>query len=168
MSCLSSIAQITDYLYLCGERAITRYRLNKIGITNVINCTLDVPNRREPGIKCVQIRIPDHPFSRLDVHFDKIADMIHAINLQGGKVLVHCVAGVSRSATLCIVYFMKHQKMTLFEAHDFVWNRRRIIHPNPGFWKQMIAYEKKLYGRNTVKMVNTIVGPVANIYLMGL
>jgi hypothetical protein len=52
---------------------------------------------------------------------------------------------------------MKHQKMTLFEAHDFVWNRRRIIHPNPGFWKQMIAYEKKLYGRNTVKMVNTIV-----------
>jgi hypothetical protein len=68
--------------------------LNKIGITNVINCTLDVPNRREPGIKCVQIQIPDHPFSRLDVHFDKIADMIHAINLQGGKVLVHCVAMV--------------------------------------------------------------------------
>ncbi|CAG2257659.1 K14165 [Mytilus edulis] len=166
MSFLSSIAKITDYMYLCGERAITRTRLNKLGITDVVNCTLDVPNRMDPGIKCVQISIPDRPFSQLDVHFDRVSDLIHKVHSRGGKVLVHCVAGVSRSATLCIAYLMKHQNMTLFDAHHFVWTQRKIVRPNPGFWKQLIAYERKIHGRNTVKMVNSIVGSVPNIYLM--
>ena len=137
-------------MYLCGETALRRHSLDKYGITDVINCTIDVPNRTENGIKCLQIKLPDSPLSRIDVHFDRVADTIQATRSAGGKVLVHCESGVSRSATLCIAFLMKHEKMTLIEAHKLVRSKRRIIRPNPGFWKQLTAYEQKLRGRKTV------------------
>ena len=130
-----------------------------------MNCTLDVPKRNDPGINCVQIPVPDHPFTRLDNHFDRIADLIHQVHRNNGKVLVHCVAGVSRSATLCIAYLMKYHNMSLFDAHHKVWEARKIVRPNPGFWKQLIAYEKKLFGKATIKMVNSVVGSVPHIYM---
>ena len=42
-------------------------------------------------------------------YFDSVADKLEDISRVGGKALVHCVAGVSRSASLCIAYLMKYQ-----------------------------------------------------------
>lgn len=67
-------------------------------------------------------------------------------------MLVHCVAGVSRSATLVIAYLMKFEYMSLRQAFYHVKAVRPIIRPNPGFWRQLIEYEVKLFGRNTVKL----------------
>lgn len=65
---------------------------------------------------------------------------------RSGKTLVHCVAGVSRSASLCIVYLIKYEKMSLRQAYHYVKSARPIIRPNVGFWQQMCDYEKKLRG----------------------
>lgn len=164
MAFLTQIAEITDYLYLCSATAITRQRLSILGITHIINCTLDVPNLNVPGIQSTQIHVDDHSQAQLYLHFDRVADEISTIASRGGKVIVHCVAGVSRSATLCIVHLMKYHRMTLAKAHDFVQKRRSVIRPNNGFWKQMIEYERKLYGRNSVHLVNSNVGLVPNLY----
>lgn len=51
--------------------------------------------------------------SRLDAYFDMVADRIHQNRKNGERTLVHCVAGVSRSASLCIVYLIKYDNMTL-------------------------------------------------------
>lgn len=67
---------------------------------------------------------------------------------RGGRTLVHCVAGVSRSATLCMIYLVKHERMTLRQAYHFVKSARPVVKPNVGFWKQMIEYERKLKGFN--------------------
>ena len=64
----------------------------------------------------------------------------------GGKILVHCVAGVSRSATLCIIYLVKYEKMTLRQAYYCIRAVRPIIRPNVGFWSQMVEYERKYRG----------------------
>lgn len=64
--------------------------------------------------------------------------------LNKGNCLVHCFAGVSRSATTVIIYLMKTRNITYHEAHAFVKKRRRIIYPNAGFVRQMKAYESKL------------------------
>ena len=45
---------------------------------------------------------------------------------------------------------MKHQKMTLREAFDFVKEKRQEIQPNLGFFKQLIEYELKETGKNTI------------------
>lgn len=63
---------------------------------------------------------------------------------KGGKVLVHCQAGVSRSATICIAYVMTHYGMGLEEAFDFVRARRSHISPHLNFMRQLQEYEIQL------------------------
>lgn len=71
----------------------------------------------------------------------------------GNITLIYCVAGVSRSATLCIAYLMKHCNLTLIEAYNHVKLRRPRIKPNCNFFKQLIDYEVNLLGLNSVQMV---------------
>ena len=74
---------------------------------------------------CMQIAVEDRVASKLYVYFDMVADKIHSVlKNQTGKVMIYCRAGMSRSATLCIAYFVKHHSMSLQEAYDFVRERR--------------------------------------------
>ena len=63
-----------------------------------------------------------------------------------GRVLVHCMAGRSRSVTLVIAYLMKHARMRLADAFAVVKARRPIALPNVGFWQQLAAEELRLFG----------------------
>ena len=60
------------------------------------------------------------------------------------KVLVHCMAGASRSATIVIAYLMWTKKMKYDDAHKIVKNKRFIIWPNPGFIEQLKMFDKLL------------------------
>ena len=68
---------------------------------------------------------------------------------KGGVVLIYCRAGMSRSASLCIAYFMKYHKMSREDAYQFVRQKRPIICPNPGFNMQLRDYEAKLKFRSS-------------------
>ena len=43
------------------------------------------------------------------------------------KIIVHCIAGVSRSASMVIAYFMKHYKLPFKEAFTEVKLKRKIV-----------------------------------------
>ncbi|UJR26284.1 hypothetical protein I4U23_007622 [Adineta vaga] len=60
---------------------------------------------------------------------------------------------------------MKYQQMSLREAFHYLRSRRHIIGPNFGFIKQLIAYERSIFGYTTVSFVNTSFGAVPDIYL---
>lgn len=45
------------------------------------------------------------------------------------NVLVHCMAGVSRSATLIIAYLMRSQGLPFADAFRLVKRRRKIVRP---------------------------------------
>jgi len=98
------------------------------------------------------------------VYFDRCADKIKQVRDKGGKTLVHCVAGVSRSASICLAFLMKYCKMTLKESYNHVKSRRPIIRPNAGFFRQLIEYEKKLFGRTSVSMVSSSMGLIPDVY----
>lgn len=60
------------------------------------------------------------------------------------SVLVHCYAGVSRSATIVIAYVMKSLSMTFQVALQFVSKKRNIINPNDGFRNQLMSFSTHL------------------------
>lgn len=59
-------------------------------------------------------------------------------------MLVHCQAGISRSATICLAYLMKRKRVRLDEAFEFVRRRRSIISPNFSFMGQLLQFESQL------------------------
>jgi protein-tyrosine phosphatase len=165
MSFFNQIALITNNLYLSSASALTAKKLTDLGITNVINATLEVPDVYVKGIDVVRISLEDSPHSKLSAYFDQASDSINEVARRGGKTLVHCVAGVSRSASLCIAYMMKYHNMTLRKAYFHVKQARPVVRPNVGFFRQLIAYEKKLYGVASVNMVNSPIGMVPCLYM---
>ena len=48
-------------------------------------------------------------------------------SLDNTNIMVHCLAGVSRSVCLVLAYLMKHRKMKYEEAYSMVKARRRIV-----------------------------------------
>ena len=46
---------------------------------------------------------------------------------QRTNVLVHCMAGVSRSATLVIAYLMKSRNVSFNEAFAIVKSKRKLV-----------------------------------------
>ncbi|VDK56174.1 unnamed protein product [Cylicostephanus goldi] len=77
------------------------------------------------------------------------------------------MAGVSRSASLVMIYLVKYERMTLRQAYHYVKSCRPIIRPNVGFWKQMVDYEKRFRGSASVTMVmtNQCDLPIPDIYV---
>ena len=63
-----------------------------------------------------------------------------------------------RSASLVLGYLMQYKNMTLKDAHSLLKSKRRIIRPNLGFWSQLIDYENKLFGNNSVEMISCPAG----------
>ncbi|KAL9979783.1 hypothetical protein ACROYT_G017498 [Oculina patagonica] len=162
---LGKMAKITDFLYLGGLAAAKMEDLLKEkGITCVINASIEAPDLNYESIKCTRIRLEDNATCNIGIHFDLVADKIDKIRRERGKVLVHCIAGVSRSATLVLAYLMKYQKMKLIDAHAYVKTRRPLIRPNSGFWKDLVDFERKLFHKNTIDMVESKIGLVPNIY----
>ncbi|XP_061105948.1 dual specificity protein phosphatase 14 [Conger conger] len=163
---LGGIAQITPALFLSrGNVASNRSLLLSKGITCVVNATIELPNFNWPHVEYVKVPLADMPHSPISLYFDSVADKIHSVGRsKRGAVLVHCAAGVSRSATLCLAYLMKYHRVSLAEAHAWVKARRPVIRPNAGFWRQLIEYERKLFGRNSVKMVQTPYGVIPDVY----
>ena len=69
----------------------------------------------------------------------------------GGKTLVHCMYGISRSVSICVAYLMRYQeligrnsKLTVEEAVSYIRGRRCFAKPNRGFMAQLLSYEKYL------------------------
>ncbi|XP_072247793.1 dual specificity protein phosphatase 14 [Leuresthes tenuis] len=164
-SLLGGIAQITPNLFLSrGNVASNRSLLLSKGITCVVNATIELPNFNWPHMEYVKVPLADMPHSPISLYFDSVADKIHSVGRKRGAVLVHCAAGVSRSASLCLAYLMKYHRVSLAEAHAWIKARRPVIRPNGGFWRQLIEYERKLFGRNSVKMVQTPYGVIPDVY----
>jgi len=75
------------------------------------------------------------------------ASFIHNAISGGGCVVVHCAAGISRSATVVLGYFILHREETLRQAFERVYNVRPCVWPNEGFMQSLIALEEEVRGK---------------------
>ena len=88
------------------------------------------------------LQIIDHHYFDFSVHFTNCFDFIHEHRSQGRNVLVHCVAGISRSPTIVIGYLMTHLDMNFENALKFTKEKRRCTSPNHGFVKQLKTLDR--------------------------
>lgn len=58
-------------------------------------------------------------------------------------VLVHCLAGISRSVTVTVAYLMQKMNLSLNDAYHFV-KRKKSISPNFNFMGQLLDFERTL------------------------
>ncbi|KAG3107144.1 hypothetical protein PI125_g13002 [Phytophthora idaei] len=78
-------------------------------------------------------------------HFEECINFLNKHLMREGTpaaVLVHCVYGQSRSATICVAYLMATEDKTLLEAYDAVQKARPCISINPGFLRQLELFER--------------------------
>lgn len=146
------LSQITPTLFLSGAEApLNAALVSQKGITLIINATLSHACPAYPGVECVRVPVSDLPTANLGNHFERVAERIHG-NRAGGT-LVHCAAGMSRSPALVMAYLMRYRSVTLCQAHRWVQESRPYIRLNAGFWEQLLRYERRLYGKNTVRVM---------------
>ncbi|KAK3559751.1 hypothetical protein QTP86_020758 [Hemibagrus guttatus] len=140
------VNEVWPNIFIGDERtARNRYGLEKLGVTHVLNAAEGERNSVCTGagyysdmdIEYYGIEAEDIPSFNLSVHFFSAAEyMRHVLSNTQNKLLVHCVMGRSRSATLVLAYLMIEEKMTLVDAIEQVKRHRQII-PNRGFLKQL-------------------------------
>ncbi|XP_062987639.1 dual specificity protein phosphatase 5 [Elgaria multicarinata webbii] len=90
------------------------------------------------------IPVEDSHMADISSHFQEAIEFIDCTRRAGGKILVHCEAGISRSPTICMAYLMKMRKFRLEEAFDYIKQRRSLISPNFGFMGQLLQYESEI------------------------
>ncbi|XP_033098336.1 dual specificity protein phosphatase 14-like [Anneissia japonica] len=116
------------------------------------------------GFEIMSVPVNDVPEANLQKYFEVVAYKIRNVKHQGGKAVVHCQAGRSRSVTLALAYLMRYENMNLYDAYRLVKLRREFVRPNMGFWIQLCNYEKKLNGKNSVQMIPSPIGTIPDVY----
>jgi atypical dual specificity phosphatase len=139
----AQISELVPGLYISGVSALTPVNMKAFRISLIVNATNEVPNLKSLGeIQRLKLWIDDVSTENLSAHFDVVADQIHAVIQDGGNVLVHCVAGVSRSATICLAYLTKYHCRSLRDSYHLMCSKRLMVRPNIGFWRQLINFEQ--------------------------
>lgn len=150
----SNISILTENLILTSAATVIPHIIQALDITCIISAAPELPDiPLNSNVKFHKVQVMDSSNSNISTYFNEVADVIEQEASLGGRTLVFCVAGVSRSASLCIAYLMKYHQLSLLEAYNYVKTRRPRIKPNCGFFKQLIEYEHKMYKSSTVKMV---------------
>jgi len=116
--------------------------LDQLNITHILT-VLDF----EPSIPRDDHRIRKFIHAEdLDEHnlleeFDSAYEFINDAVSQQKNVLIHCHAGMSRSATIACAYLMKKYHLTFKDAMERLRSKRNCVYPNMGFERQLRSYE---------------------------
>lgn len=145
--------EIVDNFLFLGNmwQAQCKQVFQDLGITHVVNATRKVDNVFEKdGVKYFNAKLDDKPDANITQFFNSTYEFIalaQRSTTADGKpcrVLVHCTHGISRSATLVIVYVMRAYHWSLAQAFNFVRSGRGVVVPNEGFLRALQREEKRL------------------------
>ncbi|CAM9647910.1 unnamed protein product [Choristocarpus tenellus] len=139
---------VDSFMYVGGEEAAKDERLlSRSGITHILNCAgPQCPNFLEHTgrYKYMKLNFYDHCTEDATWFIYAAFDFIkEAASVKGGRVLIHCVQGVSRSCTLAIAWMMLTRGLDYEEAYQRVRQGRPICAPNTGFICCLLEWQRR-------------------------
>ncbi|KAL1517569.1 hypothetical protein ABEB36_001314 [Hypothenemus hampei] len=115
-------------------------QLAKHNITHILSIH-DTARRIHSDKYYLCVMASDTPDQNLTQYFSLCNDFIHAARLRDGNVLIHCLAGMSRSVTVAVAYIMSVTTLNSKDALKVVRAGRNVANPNLGFLKQLEEFE---------------------------
>merc|ERR1711971_385678 len=151
------VRNISDEVFpgiLVGDKGAARntFYLKRLGVTHVLNTAEGNRNGTvntnqayySPfDIKYKGLKLLDVPQQNISLHFPEVAQFIDEALAEGGKVLVNCQMGMSRSSTCVLAYLILRHQMSAGEALAKV-RKHRYVRPNAGFLRQLDELDCKL------------------------
>ncbi|EFN59990.1 hypothetical protein CHLNCDRAFT_13330, partial [Chlorella variabilis] len=112
---------VPGFLFLGSYDHASRHEILKtLGIGNILNTV--------PSCQALyKNSFTYHTVSASPPPLDECYCFLDEVQRQGGKVLVHCMSGLSRSAVVVIYYLMRRNTWRLSEAYHWVKDRRPQI-----------------------------------------
>ncbi len=136
---------IIDHIYLGDIESVQSNFILENNIEHIIN----ISNSRydiNPNITYYNYDIEDYRNENISAYFSSFLSICASTD---SNILVHCANSVSRSVTLVLVYLM--ESMNLSDSIDYLKSKRtQYTKPNSGFMKQLMGYEFKKYGSNSI------------------
>ncbi|XP_067944186.1 dual specificity protein phosphatase 22-like isoform X2 [Watersipora subatra] len=133
------MSKVLEGLYVgCYADFTDEEQLSANKITHVISAVKIAPDIQLPSnISRIVIDINDNTSESISPHFLRCIEFIHRARAKGGSVLVHCMAGVSRSVTITAAYILAISDLNWREVLSCIRAARSVANPNFGFQHQL-------------------------------
>jgi protein-tyrosine phosphatase len=141
--------EIIPNLWLgCRNSPLERENLRKNNIKLIINCSKDLDYPVDSDIQTIRLAINDanteESNSIINDNIDTITYIMDTYLNNNIGVLVHCFAGMQRSATVVICYLIKYKHMKMDIAKQLMKSKRSIVFlPYPTFDTFITNYSLK-------------------------
>ncbi|KAK4488935.1 hypothetical protein RD792_004725 [Penstemon davidsonii] len=147
---------ISDSMFIGGALAARSvYTLQHLGISHILClCSNEIgqaDSQFPESFKYKNFSICDNEDTIISDIFQEAHDFIDHVEQIGGKVLVHCFEGKSRSATLVLAYLMLRKNFTLLQAWNALKRAHRRAQPNDGFARILLDLDQKLHGKASME-----------------
>jgi len=142
--------EIASGIWLGNKRAALNEKwLKENNITVVFNATKDIPF--SPCIR-KQYRIPvDDNLKPEEIRnmtlwsHEAVYNVLKESN-KGNQILIHCMAGMQRSAAIVGMYLISTRGISWHQAIQYIQSIRSIaFRPNPNFKDSLIAFDKSYH-----------------------
>ena len=140
-------AAFTESIFVGSARhAEDLSTLRSLGVTAVLNLApgaCDDPEDlfEDNGIAYLELDAEDFVgYPLFEMHLEAATAFVeqHATSNSGGKVLIHCFAGVNRSAAIAVAIIMLSGRKPLYEVVQACFERRPFILSNASFRQQLV------------------------------
>ncbi|XP_072193594.1 protein phosphatase Slingshot homolog 3 [Excalfactoria chinensis] len=135
-------SRVFPHIYLGSEwNAANLEELQQNCVTHILNVAREVDNFFPALFNYMNVRVYDEETAQLLPHWNDTFLFLSDIKARGGRALVHCRMGLSRSAATVLAYAMKEFGWSLERALRHVRCCRPDVQPNPGFMRQLDFYQ---------------------------
>ena len=137
--------EIISGLWLSGISSVSnRQALHENNIEMIISAVLGSSANFPYDFNYERADLRDTEDEDIITDFYRLVPIIHNELTNKRGVLVSCIFGRSRSASLLAAYLIKHRDMSAEEALQFIKSKRSQIDPNANYIRQLKQYEGEI------------------------